>query len=118
MKPILSFFIPDLPATPNQLLRRHWSIVMKEKKKWHRLVGLCSIKYQGPPLEKAKLKLMRMSTRQPDFDGLTGSFKFLIDGLVKAKVIIDDKYEVIGESEYCWEKCKRDEQGVKVEVFV
>ncbi|MGZ3796482.1 MAG: hypothetical protein ACXVB1_08960 [Pseudobdellovibrionaceae bacterium] len=118
MKPILSFFIPSLPATPNQLLRRHWSIVMKEKKKWHGLVGLCSMKYQGQPLEKAKLKLTRCSTRQPDFDGLTGSFKFIVDALVKAKVIIDDKYEVIGESEYCWEKCKRDEQGIRVEVSV
>lgn len=76
------------------------------------------MKYQGPPLEKAKLKLTRLSTRQPDFDNLALSFKYVVDGLVKAGVIVDDKYEVIGESEYCWEKCKRDEQGVKVEVFV
>lgn len=113
---IFAFEIPDLPKMPNSLLRKHWSVIMKERKKWHGLVGLCCIKYQGETLQRAKLKLTRYSTRQPDFDGLAGSFKFVQDSLVKSKVIIDDKPSVIDVT-YAWEKCKLDQQRIRVEIW-
>lgn len=113
---VMEFFIPDLPKLPNQMLRKHWTFVMKEKKKWHNLVVFYSPIPEGPPLKKAKLTLIRKSSRQPDFDGLVGSFKHVVDGLVKVKIIVDDKCDVIGESKYLWEKCKRVDQGILVRV--
>lgn len=110
----LEMFIPFLPKTPNQMLRRHWTVVMNEKKQWHNLVAFYSPRYDGKPMQKAKLIMTRRSSRQPDFDGLVGSFKHVLDGIVKMKIIADDKYEVIGDSTYRWEKVKKDKQGVHV----
>ena len=113
---MIYFFIPELPKTPNQLLRRHWSTVMNEKKMWHRLVArACFTLYWDAPMEKAKILFIRRSTREPDYDGLTGSFKFVLDGLVKAGVLIDDKPSVVDVT-YKWEKSKRVDQGIFVQV--
>lgn len=106
--------IPDLPLRPNQMLRKHWSFVMKEKKKWHNLIAFYCPRYDGKPMATAKVTLIRRSTHPCDFDGLVGSFKYVLDGLVKLGVLEDDKYEVIGEPEYKWEKVKRDSQGIVV----
>jgi Holliday junction resolvase RusA-like endonuclease len=112
---VIFFEIPDIPKTPNQLLRRHWSAVMKEKQKWHLLVSLCC-KYKGEPLQKAKITFTRHSSRKPDYDNLVASFKWIADGLIKAGVIVDDKYEVIGQSQYKWEKAAPKSSKVTVQI--
>ncbi len=109
--------IPDTPKMPNELLRKHWSIITHEKNKWHRLVNLF-LRHNKPPkpASMARITLTRYSTKEPDFDGLVGSFKYVIDALVKCGVIIDDKYSVIGESTYKWNKCKQKEQRIEVRI--
>ncbi len=69
------------------------------------------------PLKKARLVLTRYSSNSPDFDGLVSSFKHVIDGLVDAGVIQNDKFENIGAPEYVWEKCGRRAGKITVEVF-
>lgn len=114
---MLSFAIKDLPKMPNSILRKHWSVVKKEKDKWHKLVRLfVNNKIPKEPLRKAKLTLVRHSTQEPDYDGLVGSFKWVIDALVESGVLIDDKYSVIGQSNYKWEKSKQKEQRIEVVV--
>lgn len=107
--------IKDLPLRPNELLRKHWSYVTKEKNKWHALVKLF-LGHQTPkaPFKQAKLVLTRHSMRAPDYDGLVGSFKYVVDGLVKAGVIADDKTAVIGDSKYQWIKAKKIDQRIEV----
>jgi Holliday junction resolvase RusA-like endonuclease len=114
---MIIFVIKDLPKMPNTLIRKHWAIVTKEKNKWHGLVKLY-LRHNVPvaPFKKAKLTLIRFSTRAPDYDGLVGSFKYVVDGLVKAGVIIDDKVSVIGHSQYKWEKCKKLEARIEVTI--
>ena len=109
--------IKDLPKMPNMVLRKHWTVIKKESDKWHRLVKLF-LRHHVPkePFKKAKLTLTRHSTREPDYDGLVGSFKWVVDGLVKAGVIIDDKYSVIGQSEYKWIKSKKIDQRIEVTI--
>lgn len=109
--------IKDLPKMPNSLIRKHWIFITKEKNKWHGLVKLY-LRHNKPanPFKQAKLTLTRYSTKDPDYDGLVGSFKYVIDGLVNAGVIIDDKFSVIGMSEYKWVKCKKEEQRIEVTV--
>lgn len=107
--------IQDLPKMPNSLIRKHWAIITKEKNKWHGLIKLF-LGHQVPksPLKKAKLTLTRYSMRAPDYDGLVGSFKYVVDGLVKAGVIVDDKVSVIGDSKYSWVKAKKVDQRIEV----
>lgn len=114
---MITLKIKDLPKMPNTLIRKHWAIITKEKNKWHGLVKLF-LGHQTPkaPFKKAKLVLTRYSMRAPDYDGLVGSFKYVVDGLVKAGVIIDDKITVIGNSDYKWEKCKKLEQRIEVTI--
>lgn len=67
-------------------------------------------------MAKAKLTLTRYSSKEPDFDGLCSSFKNVIDGLVEAGVIIDDKMSVIGQPTYAWVKCPPKKGKIKVVV--
>lgn len=111
----LQITIQDLPKMPNSLIRKHWAVITKEKNKWHTYVKLSlGINRPKVPLKKAKLTLTRYSMRAPDYDGLVGSFKYVVDGLVKAGVIVDDKVSVIGDSKYNWVKAKKVDQRIEV----
>jgi len=114
---VIKLEIKDLPKMPNTLLRKHWAVITKEKNKWHTLVKLF-LGHNKPkaPLKEAKLTLVRHSMRGPDYDGLVGSFKYVLDGLVKAGVIIDDKVSVIGDSKYQWVKAKKVDQRIEVTI--
>lgn len=82
------------------------------------MVQIAVVKAGGAPdypLEKAIIKVTRLSSVTPDFDGLVGSSKWIIDALVDMKVIIDDNMKVV-IPEYTWEKAKPG--SGKVRVFV
>lgn len=114
---MITIIIKDLPKMPNSLLRKHWAIITKEKNKWHTYTKLClGLGKPKEPFKKARLVLTRFSTREPDYDGLVGSFKYVVDGLVKAGVIIDDKVSVIGQSEYKWVQAKKVDQRIEVTI--
>lgn len=55
-----------------------------------------SLKLPPRPLEKAQITLVRYSHRMLDFDGLVGSMKPVVDGLVTAGVLKDDSFGVTG----------------------
>jgi len=88
----LDFEIPGLPLLPNELQRAHWSRVSRHAKSWHTAV-LVAVGRDRPPrtLPRAKVTLTRHSTQRPDEDNLMASWKPAIDGLIHAKVIVDDK---------------------------
>ncbi len=48
------------------------------------------------PLEICTLFLKRSHWRSLDYDGLVGSFKPVVDGLVTAGILIDDSWKVTG----------------------
>jgi hypothetical protein len=111
----LFFEIQYLPKPPNRLLTAHWSAAYKEKKKVLHLVNLSTIgKRPKEPLEKATLYLARHSSRAPDYDGMTGSFKYVIDALVSLKILKNDNMEVIGSPIYQWVKAKQKEGKITV----
>lgn len=106
MKYSLFFTIHNLPKTPNETLQKHWRVNSGESKKWKRLVWHEILSKGAPlkPLAKAKLTLTRCSSVSPDYDGLVGSFKHVMDGLVESRVIESDKMDCIGKPDYRWEK--------------
>ncbi len=118
MKPYtLSFEIEDLPELPNKFNWSHWTAKRNHNKKWGSLVRICvGRKQPKTPLERAHVTLTRVSVRRPDFDGLVGSFKAVLDGLVYANVLLDDTHDVIGIPTYLWEKGKPKQGFIKVEV--
>lgn len=116
------FTIHALPKMTNQLLRRHWSFIMKEKDQWHGAVREQVIWFKRDhgdfdPFKKVRIEFTRASTNEPDWDGLVSGFKFVTDGLVKAGVMIDDTPSVIQSADYKWVKCSRAEQGIFVAIY-
>lgn len=112
---LLEFELPGLPKTTNSGGRSHWTVKAREAKKWKNLVAVLASK-PPTPLTKAKLTLTRCSAVEPDFDGLVSSFKHVVDGLVDARVIVNDKQSVIGQPAYLWEKASPGKGKIKVRV--
>lgn len=119
MKLLAEFEIKGAPKTVNSLVRMHWAAKYNEAKRWKQCVGICcrQLKINGMRLKKATLEFTRFSSREPDFDNLAGSFKHILDGLVEAEVIVDDKPSVIGSPIFAWEKCKRSEVRIRVRIL-
>jgi len=113
----IEFTIPFLPRMTNPSGRpTHWAVLNTEKNRIHKMVWLLvkESAFLGPPMMKARLTLTRASSSEPDFDGLVSGFKRVIDGLVAAGVLINDKQSVIGQSRYVWEKASPKRGCVKV----
>lgn len=105
-----------LPKTTNGSMV-HWRIKHAETKKWKRLVFMAVVKNLPPqPFLKAKLTLTRCSSREPDFDGLVSSFKHVIDGLIEAQVLQNDRMSNIGQPTYLWERANLRKGMIKVKI--
>ncbi len=113
----LEFKIVGLPKMANQLLRGHWATKAGHAKKWKRLVWAKAWPLKPPqPLTSAVLCLTRVSSSEPDHDGLVSGFKHVIDGLVECGVIATDKPSCIGQPRFFWEKGSRGHGYIKVKV--
>lgn len=89
----IEFAIAALPKTPNQMLGAHWTIRSGHAKKWRVAVTRAIFLNGGPPsapLRKALIECVRISSGRMDADGLSGSFKAIVDALKHAGVIEDD----------------------------
>lgn len=111
----LEITIPGLPKMANQQLRGSWRAKHGHAVLWKRKVW----KYvwhlrPETPLEKAKITITRGSSMEADFDGLVSGGKHLIDGLVEAAVIINDKPSCIGQPCYHWERAARGKGFVRI----
>jgi Holliday junction resolvase RusA-like endonuclease len=112
------FIYHQLPKPVNAWRGLHWRFRHAEDKKWKKIVGQLLLAHRKPaaPLKRAKLKLTRFSSVCPDSDGLTSSFKAVLDALVHNGVLEDDSFKHIGMPEYRWEKAS-PKQG-RIEVMV
>lgn len=114
----LDLEIQTLPLLPNQLLRKHWSVVMKEKRLWHDLVGWSLKARERPsePLGRARIWFTRRSRSEPDPDGLVGGFKYVLDALVANRVLVDDTRQVV-EPMYAWLRSRQGSIRIQVEAI-
>jgi hypothetical protein len=115
---IIEFTIPGLPKRTNNS-SSSWKARYAEARKWKRLVQETVVlnKLKPPrPFTKAKLTLIRASSLRPDSDGLVSAFKHVIDGLIEAGVLINDKYNNIGMPEYLWEQAPQKKGFITVKV--
>lgn len=99
----------------------HWSH-SKLKRTWgNRVWAAVRLAYPGTgkppkPLERAHVTIVRCSQSEPDYDNLVQGGKFLLDGLVLAGVLKDDKPSVIGRPDYLWERRPRGKGCVRIRV--
>lgn len=96
------FTLPGLPKMTNRM-RSNWATRARESRVWKAMVftRICRNRPEKP-LKQAKLTLTRHSSISPDSDGLVSGFKHIIDGLVEAKVLENDRFENIGMPDYKW----------------
>lgn len=113
----LEFEIMGLPKMSNQLLGQHWTRRSTHAKRWKRAVWAKAWPFKPPlPLSSAVLRLTRVSSVEPDHDGLVSGFKAIIDGLVEVGVIDTDKSSCIGAPQYAWERCAPSKGKIRVSV--
>jgi len=119
LKLLCEFEIKSLPPTINEIGRKHWAVKSNIAKRWIALVWHCCVLHKVAELDllMARLELTRHSSRECDFDNLASSFKHVIDGLVRARVIRDDKPSIIGSPVFKWEKAKKGQGKITVKVF-
>ena len=114
----IEFELEGLPKTTNANSNSSWQARYAEAKKWKRAVALAvyALKVPSMPWPRAKVTIVRCSSRRSDFDGLVSAGKHLVDGLIEAKVIVDDSQDHIGQPVYLWEQAPR--KGGKVRIIV
>lgn len=98
--------LQGLPKMVNANFKNNWRALWIERKKWKELTARSFLPFQpSEPLKKAKVTIVRHSSRCADYDGLVSAAKSLLDGLKLARIIEDDNMNVIGRPEFKWEKC-------------
>ncbi len=115
----LEFELEGLPETINQMIRMRQVVYRKKKNAWKEKVGIVvGHRVPNSPLEQATVILTRFSSVYPDFDGLVSSFKHILDGLVDAGILEDDKPKNFkGDGPvYRWQKIAPKMGKIKVEV--
>jgi len=118
----LSLTLEGLPRMQNPSGRKsHWRVIKQERDHWKRYLSLLIHDHKcvrpHAPLKKARLRLTRFSSLCPDPDGLVSGFKAIVDGLVFAGILENDRMENIGMPDYRWEKAPRGQGRVKIEVW-
>lgn len=115
----VEFSIPGLPKMANQLLRGHWRTKHAHTKRWKAAVAdVMRFKIKpAQPLTSAALILIRVSSSQPDFDGLVSGFKPIIDALVECGVLESDKPSCLKDPKFVWERGSRGHGKIKVKVM-
>ncbi len=113
---LLELDIDGLPKTPNELLHAHWSTVRSNSSYWKWLVrGAVGRRRPRVPLPRASIVFTRYSASEPDWDNLVGSFKPVLDGLVRSKVIEDDKPSNVNAA-YYWIRAPKTKGRISIQV--
>lgn len=116
---VLKIEINGLPKILSNGSQKNFWARENHKKHWKRLTML-AVTAAGwgsrPALTKAHAVFTRHSSREADFDNAVHSFKPVVDGLVQAGVLIDDKPSVLTR-EYRWEKASPKKGKITIEIF-
>ena len=112
----IAFNVEGLPKMPNELLHAHWRVSQRNARDWKLLIRSQVGRATPPaPLNGALVNFVRRSASQPDYDGLVGSFKPVLDGLVEAHVLEDDTMDQV-VAHYRWEHAPRGKGSIGVSV--
>lgn len=100
----LTLTVPGLPKLNTSATRRHRMVQHREARKWREaVVLLVGSRRPAKPLARARLLVTRCSARMADRPNVAIGSKALVDGLVAARVLLDDSPKVLVEERYEWE---------------
>ncbi|MBP2652601.1 MAG: hypothetical protein H6Q73_170 [Firmicutes bacterium] len=89
---MITLILPDVPPSLNRWARKHWRSQSEIKKRWEQEVWAAAVnaRVKGLNLLKAKVHIVYefKTNARRDKDNYTP--KFIMDGLVKSGVIVDD----------------------------
>lgn len=109
-----------LPATPNTLRGKHWSVVRKEKSRAAIALAIALVvagranRTPAPAGSRWQLHIVRRGPGTLDRDNLPGAYKQLQDALVDAKLIPGDTAHILWPTHSDMPTRRRDEQGTLV----
>lgn len=114
----LEFQIGGLPRMHNASGKsKHHFVLHAEAKRWKRDVALAVGNRKPPmPLTRYTLTLVRFSSVEPDFDGATIGFKYVVDSLVDCGVLANDKISNSGQWNVAWVKSSPRNGRISVRV--
>lgn len=102
---MISFELPGLPKRFNEGPGASWRSRYAESKRWLKWVGMATMgKRPNKPYPKSIVTLIRVSSVEPDYDGLVHSFKPVVDALKRVGIIEDDSPKHVRRI-YLHEKC-------------
>lgn len=109
----------EIPGAPPLLLnaRLHWRDVNKGRKKWHKWTALALHgKVPPEPWERACIVFTRRTAANaaPDFENLASGFKWVLDAVVRAGVVVDDSPDHV-ELYYQWEKALPKRSSIRIQ---
>ena len=109
----------ELPKSLNKTLNAHWRRRHSSNNAWdNRVYALVADKLPPQPLAKARIRIVRHFWRTLDYDGLVGSMKPVVDGLVTAGVLSSDSWKVLGVWDVTQEyRPKKDGPLLEVSLF-
>lgn len=85
------------PKSLNRKLRSHWTVKHRENQEWDTYIAMLTARRKPiAPLQKARVDFVWEYYRPMDFDGFVGALKPVVDALVSAGIIEDDKWDCIG----------------------
>ena len=94
----MRIIIPGIPPSLNEWSRMHWAKAARLKKQWEHDVYYCAYSVRPKtPIKFAKVKITYFFKTNRHRDIVDNySPKFLMDGIVKAGVLVDDRTEYVG----------------------
>jgi hypothetical protein len=108
--------IEGLPKIVSNGSQGSWFTKHNNAKLWHRKVYLALSGFiPDEPYIFLNLIMTRASSSEPDYDNLVISGKPVIDGLVRAGIVVNDKQKNI-LCKYQWEKCRPKDGHIILEL--
>lgn len=91
------------PLVANKAAKMHWGAVGRERTAWGDAAIQAARIAKLPPLDRVTIELTAlypMARSLPDSDGLAPTLKGIVDGLVRARYLVDDSSEYVA-----WTRC-------------
>lgn len=121
---VIELTIPLLLPSLNQTQGRgHWSFHAREKNRWADWILVAKLNqakvYGWPRYERARIEIDRYCVSMiKDADNLAGGGpKYVLDGLKKHGLILDDSMDRIGRPEIKQIRCPRAEQRTVIRIY-
>ena len=108
----------DILPRINSADHTHWRTRNRERDLQRGLIrGYTLRNHPKTPLPKARVRLTRYSSVEPDPGNMGESWKHVLDGLTFAGIIEDDRSSVIGTPEFVWQKARPKRGKIRIQVW-